>query len=371
MQRNKLYVLLASIVTVAVSLNLCSLPILAEAETSISAKAAALYEPETKTFIYEKNGDERLPMASTTKIMTALVAIERENLDKQIAVDERAVGVEGSSAYLRANEIFTLKELLYALMLQSANDAAEAIAYAIAGSIDAFADLMNQKAISLGLSNTNFTNPHGLDDDDHYTTAKDLAVISACALTYPEFSEIVSSKTKKVEKNGITRLFVNHNKLLTRYNGCVGVKTGFTKKSGRSLVSAAERDGVTLICVTIDAPNDWSDHEKLLDLGFSSTEKKTILSTDSFEYSLPVLNSESENIRIGLSQNISVISVKGNEETKYEIQLPRFAVAPIKAGSKIGEIVVLKSGEIISSHDLIALENVNARKKMGLFSLFE
>ena len=371
MQRNQSYVLLASFLTLAFLFNLCSLPAFAGSDTSVSAKSAVLYEPETRTFIYEKNGDERLPMASTTKIMTALVAIERENLEKQITVDSRAVGVEGSSAYLKENEAFTLKELLYALMLQSANDAAEAIAYAIADSIEAFADLMNQKASSLGLSDTNFTNPHGLDDDDHYTTAKDLAIISACALAYPEFCEIVSAKTKKVEKNGITRLFVNHNKLLARYEGCIGIKTGFTKKSGRCLVSAAERDGVKLICVTIDAPNDWNDHKKLLDTGFSSTEKKTVLSADSFEYSLPVLNSENESVRIGIIENISAIYFKGNDDIKYEIQLPRFAVAPIKAGDKIGKLVVFKSGETISVHDLIALENINAIKKKGLFSLFK
>ena len=370
MQRSKSRKIGAVVLTLSVLFCQYSLTISAKSEQDISAKSAVLYEPETKTIIFEKNADERLPMASTTKIMTALVAIERENLDKKIVVDERAVGVEGSSAYLKAGEIFTLKDLLFALMLQSANDAAEAIAYAIAGSVNAYAELMNQKASALGLTNTNFTNPHGLDDQEHYTTAKDLAIIAAAALEYPEFREIVSTKTKKIEKNGISRLFVNHNKLLSRYDGCIGVKTGFTKKSGRCLVSAAEREGVSLICVTIDAPSDWNDHTRLLDYGFSSVKRQTLFSADSFEYSLPILNSEKDSVRIGLSDDVSIISFD-DTPPEYEIQLPRFVSAPLKVGSSIGKIVVKKNGKIILVQDLFVLENISIKKKRGFFGLFE
>ena len=371
MQINKSRKIVAVILTLSLLLCLCSLPISAKSEQDISARSALLYEPETKTVIFSKNADERLPMASTTKIMTALVSIERENLDKEIKIDERAVGVEGSSAYLKAGEIFSLKELLYALMLQSANDAAEAIAYAIAGSVDAFAELMNQKASSLGLADTNFTNPHGLDDADHYTTAHDLAIIAASALEYPEFYEITSTKTKRVERNGISRLFVNHNKLLSRYEGCIGIKTGFTKKSGRCLVSAAEREGIRLICVTLDAPSDWNDHKMLLNYGFSSLERQTLFSAESFEYSLPILNSEKDSVRIGLSEDVSIISFEDASPIEYEIQLPRFVSAPIKAGSNVGRIVVTRDDKPISTHDLFVLESVNAKKKKGFYSLFE
>ena len=343
----------------------------AEGEQAISARSAALYEPETKSFLYSKNADARLPMASTTKIMTALVAIERENLDKEIVIDERAVGVEGSSAYLKAGEVFTLRELLYALMLQSANDAAEAIAYALAGGIEPFADMMNEKAESLGLTDTHFKNPHGLDDLEHYTTARELAIIAAAALEFPEFSEIVSTKAKKVEKSSISRLFVNHNKLLSRYDGCIGVKTGFTKKCGRCLVSAAERDGLRLICVTLDAPSDWSDHTKLLDLGFSSLERRTLFSAESFEHSIPLLNAESTELRLGIEKDVSLITKAGDSDITCEIQLPPFVSAPIKAGTKIGKIAVFKDGEIISTHDLLAKESVSAKKKKGLFGLFQ
>ena len=371
MLRNKLYGFLTVALSLSLFLTLCPVHTSAKAEQSVSAKAAVLYEPETETFLFSKNSDARLPMASTTKIMTALVAIERENLDTKITVDSRAVGIEGSSAYLKAGEVFTLKELLFALMLQSANDAAEAIAYAIAGSVDAFAELMNQKAYSLGLLDTNFTNPHGLDNESHYTTASDLAKIAASALEYPEFFEITSTKSKRVKKNGVTRLFVNHNKLLSLYDGCIGIKTGFTKKSGRCLVSAAERDGVRLICVTIDAPNDWNDHRCLLDYGFSFTKRETLFSADAFEYTLPVLNSENLQIKLGISEDVSIISFSSDQSVKAEIQLPRFISAPVRVGDKIGKIVVFKNGEIISTHDILAKETVCAKKKRGLLGLFE
>lgn len=237
---------------------------------SLSAKSAALYDPSTKSFLYTKNADTRLPMASTTKIMTALVAIERCPLEKEVLVADEAIGTEGSSLYLKKGEALTMGDLLMGLMLRSANDAAAAIAYEISGGIEAFSELMNEKASALGLVDTHFTNPHGLDDEDHYTTAKELALLSAAALENDTFRDIVSTK-KCIIKNadGEARLLINHNKMLGSYEGSIGVKTGFTKRSGRSLVSAAERGNVRLITVTINAPDDWRDHKTMLDYGFS------------------------------------------------------------------------------------------------------
>ena len=238
-------------------------------DISVSARSAALYDPASKCFLYTKNADTRLPMASTTKIMTALVAIENADLDKSVSISDDAIGTEGSSLYLKRGESMTMRELLMGLMLRSANDAAAAIAYEISGSIEAFAEKMNEKAYQIGALNTNFTNPHGLDDSSHYTTAKDLAIIAAEALRNETFLNIVSTK-KYIIKNsdGEARLLTNHNKLLNLYDGAIGVKTGFTKKSGRCLVGAAERDGTRLISVTINAPDDWNDHKALFDYGF-------------------------------------------------------------------------------------------------------
>ena len=368
MLQNGNHKLIALILFLALIINLGLTFSSAESTLSVNAKAAALYEPATQTFLYSKNADERLPMASTTKIMTALVAIERENLNREISVDERAVGVEGSSAYLKAGEIFTLRELLYALMLQSANDAAEAIAYAISGNVEGFAELMNEKALSLGLTNTNFTNPHGLDCEEHYTTAHDLAIITAEAMSYPEFSEIVSTSVKRVEKEGISRLFANHNKLLKLYDGCIGVKTGFTKKSGRCLVSAAERDGLQLISVTLDCPDDWNEHKKMLDFGYGQMERVILLSQEDFEYTLPVLNAEQNSVRLGISEDLFVIKRKDEQMPNFQIELPRFLGAPILYGDKVGKIVVKSGEKILLECDVVALEAINVKKKEGFFS---
>jgi D-alanyl-D-alanine carboxypeptidase len=237
------------------------------AAPDISAKSAVVIDADTGKILYEKDAHTRRGMASTTKIMTALVALEHVSPDMLVTVDPRACGVEGSSVYLFANEQITMETLLYALMLQSANDAAEAIAYAVAGSIEGFADLMNQKADALGLTATHFDNPHGLDGDTHYTTAYELALIAAHAMENTLFAEIASTVKKEIPlHNGeASRLLINHNRLLREYDDIIGVKTGYTKKCGRTLVSAAQRDGVRLICVTLADSHDWADHRALLD----------------------------------------------------------------------------------------------------------
>ena len=337
---------------------------------SVNAKAAVVYDVDNASPLYAKNENVRLPMASTTKIMTALVTIERENLNKKIKVDPRAVGVEGSSAYLRAGEEFTLRELLYALMLRSANDAAEAIAYAVAGSIEEFALIMNEKATSLGLCDTHFTNPHGLDDDEHYTTALELAKIAAAALEYPEFCEIVSTKTKKVEKEDITRLFANHNKMLARYAGCIGVKTGYTQKSGRCLVSAAVRNGVRLIAVTLSCPDDWREHEKMLDFGFSQLERVTVVSKDEFMRSAIVKDGVTSSVKLGIDSDITIIKKKTDDLPKIDIDIPQILNTPVELGDAVGKIRLTYPDGHIEEFDVIALENVKKAKKKGLFGLF-
>ena len=362
----------------AVAIMLCLssvIPILrinvdAASDFSVNAKASVIYEPESDTILYAKNENARLPMASTTKIMTALVAIERENLNKKVKVDPRAIGIEGSSAYLRAGEEFTLRELLYALMLRSANDAAEAIAYAIAGSLEEFALIMNEKAAALGLSDTHFTNPHGLDDDEHYTTALELAKITAAALEYPEFCEIVSTKTKRVEKEGLTRLFANHNKMLSRYDGCIGVKTGYTQKSGRCLVSAAERDGIRLIAVTLSCPDDWREHEKMLDFGFSQLERVTVVSKDEFMRSAIVEDGVTSSVKLGIDSDITIIKRNTDDLPKIDIDIPQALNAPVELGDAVGKIRLTYHDGHIEEFDVIALENVKKAKKKGLFGLF-
>lgn len=336
-------------------------------ELNLSAKSAALYEPNGKEFLYEKNANQRLGMASTTKIMTALIALESLDLDQEIAVDDRAIGIDGSSIYLEQDEIMTAEDLIYSLMLRSANDAAEALAYEIAGSIEAFCEIMNERANLLGLKDTNFKNPHGLDAKDHYTTAHDLAIISAEALNNPKFKEISSTYKKVVESNFQTRTLVNHNKLLKMYEGCIGVKTGYTQACGRSLVGAAERDGLMLVSVTIDAPNDWADHKKLLDLGFSTVKSIKLLDAEELSYRLPVINGAPEEIMVTNKDRLRIIYKGDLPEIKREILLPRYITNSVKSGDCVGKVIFRINGDIVAQTELITKESSFIKKKKGFF----
>ena len=342
---------------------------------SVSAKSAILIEADSGKILFSKSAEVRLPMASTTKIMTAIVALDAcPDLDRQVKVDKRAVGAEGSSIYLYEGEVLTMEELIYALMLSSANDAALAIAYAIDGSVERFAERMNEKARSLGLSNTNFVNPNGLHDDAHYTTAHDLAIITAYALKNETFRAIVSTQKRAIPmRNGDgTRLLINHNKLLRLYDGSIGVKTGFTKKAGRCLVSAAERDGLTLIAVTLNAPDDWNDHISLLDFGFSAYERITL---DPISIKMPVVNGDAQSVTVGSSEMSSVFISRDRGKITSTVELPRFLWAEVREGEVVGQVIYRCDGRIIASVPLIAQGSVNEKtyKKNFLewiFSLF-
>lgn len=334
---------------------------------SLSAKSAALYQPETESFIFCKNADEPMPMASTTKIMTALVAIKNSSEDELVAIDDSAIGIEGSSAYLRQGDVLTMEELLYALLLQSANDAAVAIACHIGGGIDGFASLMNEEAERLGLTNTHFTNPHGLDDDDHYTTASELAIIAAEAMKNDSFRKIVSTNKRVFATEDRTRIYINHNKLLRLYDGCIGVKTGFTKRCGRCLVGAAEKDGLTFISVTLNAPNDWNDHKKMLDHGFDSLERIVLASELDHIYKIPVLDGEDDFLTVCNTEGAEIITERGEHRISESVRLVKYAVAPIKRGDILGEIIYTLDGKELKRIPLIATENLNKKETQGFF----
>ncbi len=310
------------------------------APTSISAKAAVLIEATSGRIVFGKNENTRLSMASTTKIMTALVALEQMNPTTRITVTAESVGVEGSSIYLVEGETLTLEDLLYALMLESANDAAETIAIAVAGNVPAFADLMNQKAADLGLTDTKFVNPHGLDADGHYTTAKELALLTRAALQNPDFRRICATERHTIplhDTDGV-RLLLNHNKLLHNYDGCIGVKTGFTKKTGRCLVSAAEREGVTMIAVTLGAPDDWRDHTTMLDYGFSLFESLTLCNRGDYSAPLSLVAGQSEYVMVENKDTLSVILPRNHGEITCIVERRRFDFAPIAAGDTVGRL---------------------------------
>lgn len=337
---------------------------------SVSAKSAILIDIDEKRILYQKNAKERMAMASTTKIVTALVACELLRCDEVVCIPREAVGIEGSSVYLQEGELLSVEALLYALLLESANDAAVALAICASGSIEAFASKCNEKAYTLGLRDTNFTNPHGLYDKAHYTTAYDLAILTAYALKNPTIAKICASKRAEIPY-GVTkespagegfRYLKNHNKMLSSYDGAIGVKTGFTKKSGRCLVSAAERNGLTLIAVTLNAPDDWCDHTAMLDFGFENFEKRIIFEKEEFYFDFPLSNAEREAVKITNLSPIEILAKKTAPTHTYSIEACfRFAVAPISRGQIIGKLCVTLNGRVYTS-TLVCAENISAKQ---------
>lgn len=357
----------AAALILCAALVFCALPLRVGAtqrEIGVSAKSAILMEASSELIIYEKNSRERLPMASTTKIMTALVALERTDVQSTVRVDPRAVGVEGSSVYLRANESVRLYDLLYALMLASANDAAEAIAYAVAGSIEDFSAMMNEKAAELRLDDTHFENPHGLPSKDHYTTAYDFARLSTYALKNENFKKICSTLKYTMPATDMegARVIANHNKMLRIYGGAIGVKTGFTKKSGRCLVSAAEREGMTLIAVTLGAPDDWNDHKTMLNYGFSAYESVKLASKGEIAAKISLAGGTAEEIDAVFEEDVSVILPRSHGKITSEIRAKHFELAPIKAGQRLGEVLFFEGEKLVAKADIYASQDVAAKK---------
>ncbi len=333
----------------------------------ISAECAVLADSCGRV-LYARNAQRQHGIASTTKIMTAYVALERLDPDAEVTVSPLAVGIEGSSVYLRAGEVLTVRELLYAVMLQSANDAAAALAIAACGSVDAFACAMNEKAAALGMRDTHFTNPHGLPSDDHYSTAADMAILTAHALNLPAFREIVSMRRATIRRQDSTAMsaLVNHNRLLFSYPGAVGVKTGFTKSSGRCLVSAAERDGVLLVAVTLNAPDDWRDHAALLDYGFSVLECEVFAQEGEVVRTLPVAGGTLSEVHAICARRLACVLPRDHGELRVEYELRPFYFAPVACGDKLGRASVYENDTLIAACDLVAQEAVPLPQKEKL-----
>ena len=335
----------------------------------LSAECAYLMTADSGVCLYEKNGEVRHNIASTTKIMTAITAIENGCLDDMVRVSANAAAQEGSSVYLRTGNKVLLKDLLYGMLLNSGNDAACAVAEYAGGSVEGFAKMMNRKAKEIGANNTCFINPSGLDADGHYSTARDMALISAYALKNDIFSEIVSTKTAQINVGEDICYLKNHNKLLWNYDGCIGVKTGYTKKTGRCLVSAAERGGITLIAVTLGAPDDWNDHKKMLDYGFENTE--LILPVKKGD----VLKSYSQRSIVlnAVVKDDIQISAKKNSGMKFDVVVHAVGKASeeIMTGEKIGYAECFLGEDKLCEVDLIAdIVTNQEEKKIGLIEGF-
>lgn len=334
-----------------------SLTAMADSAPEVTAKSAVLMNQDTGEILYAKDENTKRPMASTTKIMTALLTLEAAASDNRtVTITSEMVRVEGSSMGLLPGNQLTLKSLAAGMLTVSGNDAANSAAIAVSGSVPAFADRMNRRAEALGLKSTHFVTPSGLDNDDHYTTARDLAVLAAAAMKNPDFAAIAGSKQYNVEftSPGQTRRFTNHNKLLSMYSGCTGVKTGFTKKSGRCLVSAAEKNGVRLVAVTLNAPDDWNDHEKMLDYGFSQLEACP-MDDSGYSISVPVVGGAESAVPVcGTAGNGVVLKKEEASGLQRIVSMPKFLYAPIEAGQTVGAVRYMLGEKIVAETELVA-----------------
>ena len=310
---------------------------------AVSAEKALVLDGVTGRVLYEKNADQQSLIASTTKIMTALIVCEKCNVLDRMRIPKEAVGIEGSSMYLKEGEILTIQELLYGLMLSSGNDAAVALAIYCGGTVEGFAELMNDKAHALGLQNTHFENPNGLDSPGHYSTARDLAVLAAYAMENPIFYKTVS--TKNVTAG--SRHLRNHNKLLWLVEGAEGVKTGYTKAAGRILVSSATRNGRRLICVTLNDPDDWADHASLLEKGFSRYSVRRVISTGERVGVLEVESGSEKYVEILAAEDLD-FCLAVDERPVLSLPGPGFVYSPVTEGAEAGFAYVLIDGTAVA-----------------------
>lgn len=303
---------------------------------AVSAASAVLMDAGSGRVLYEKDGHARRLIASVTKLMTGLVALESgHSLEETVTIAPEWTGAEGSSIYLRPGEEVSLETLLYGMLLRSGNDAALAVAGYCGGTVEAFVSRMNRKARELGMEDSSFANPNGLDAPGHCSSAWDMALLARACLGNEELAKIVSTRSITLG----ARSFTNHNKLLWRYEGCIGLKTGYTEKAGRTLVSAARRDGLTLICVTLNAPNDWADHTALLDYGFARYQARTLAREGERLGQLPVSGGLMPVCPVEAGAELTAaLTPEERLEAAYELTGGKLA-APLQKGMQVGEIV--------------------------------
>lgn len=337
-----------------------SLSAYALSEGDLSAKSAIIVNCDTLETVFQKNAYEKRSMASTTKIMTGLLACESERLSETVNVTAEMCGAEGTSIGLKAGYKINLYDLVCAMMLESGNDAANAVAIFLAGSKEKFAVMMNERAKEIGMDNTSFVTPSGLDDENHYTTAYDMALLGVYAMKNQMLKEICGTKAKKVDfiKPDITMTYSNHNRLLRAYEGTYGIKTGFTKKSGRCLVSACERDGADFVCVTLSAGDDWNDHKKMFGYAFDTVKKNEVQLC--IPQTVEVKGGYLDRVKIKAIENSIALSQSGNGEITQRVFLPKFIYAPLRIGDVLGRVNIYYNGRLLKKVDLTVGEDCDA-----------
>lgn len=342
---------------------------------SISSESYVLYCVDNAKIIASKDENKRMKPASTTKLMTSLITLEEvASGNKRVKFTDEMIA-EGSSMYLNVDEVVTLKDLATGMMMASGNDAANAAAVAVSGSVDKFADRMNERAKQIGMKNTHFVTPSGLDDENHYSTAYDLAVLMAYALENDDFAELTAQKSSTVsfiEPSSKKTSYSNHNRLLSMYEYCIGGKTGYTMAAGRCLVSAAEKNGLTLVCVTLNDKNDWNDHISLYDYGFSQYSCYSSQDTEFFT-DIPCVGGEDDTVTVTGEKDVCVV-VESDDKEKIirKIYIDSFLYAPVNKDEVVGRIEYLLDDKVISEIKLIAVDNVNFKKEFkNIFTIIK
>ena len=337
------------------------------ADIDSSALSSVVIESTSKRVLFDKNKDKQLAMASTTKIMTALIAIENtKDLDEVFATDNRAVGIEGTSIYLRKDEHLSMRDLLYGLMLASGNDAALAIAYKVGnGNLNLFVDLMNKKCDELGLKNTHFDNPHGLDSKTHYTSAYDLAVITSKAMEYEDFREVVSTKFKQIpsnKENEFRYLRNKHRLLQNDMIGCEGVKTGFTDNARRCCVTSVLRNKMRLICVVLNCQDMFEESEKLIEHCFKKYTYQTLLEANKYIDSISVENGKNPSVKL-YTKDIFSYPLMENELQNIQCKtiLPESIEAPVTSGQEIGEYKIYLNNDLLFVAKIYTIDSVDTK----------
>ncbi len=333
----------------------------AEDAPETKAGGAALMEAGSMRLLAGTNEHERLPMASTTKVMTALLAIERCDLEGMVKIPDQAVGVEGSSMYLCKGESLRMMDLLYGLMLTSGNDAAVAIAIEIAGTVEDFAALMNARAAEIGCTDTNFVTPNGLHNAEHYTTAYDLCLIACEAMQSEVFRQIVSTDYYQTRSGDRTRTLKNKNRILWQYDGGNGIKTGYTKAAGRCLVFSAERSGAQLVGVVLNCPDMWEEATALLDYGFENYRVSRLLEDNTRVGHVAVLGGEKNGLEVRAKEDILYpLAIDGTDKLRWELDCVQELRAPVAEGTPLGELRLYCNEKQVLTTELLAAETIAA-----------
>ncbi len=360
--------LISRILVIIMILNIFMLISFADQSPSISAQSAIVIDARTGRVLYEHNANNKMPMASTTKIMTALLAIQNNNLNDLVKVKPESTNIEGSSIYLKEGEVIKLKDLLYGLMLCSGNDAACAIAQHVGGNVEQFAQMMNNKVTELGLNDTNFMNPHGLNNQNHFTTAYDLAMISKEAMQHNTFKNVVGTKLWIAQREGDRyKYFYNKNKVISQYEYGTGIKIGYTKRSGRCLVASSKKGELELICVVLNAPNWFNDSYRLMDYVFNKYKPTKIIDENQIFKTVPVRNGTKEYTKI-IAQQKSILPLTDKEKKQISIlySVQDYLTAPVTRKNKIGTAKIYLDDQLLDSVNMITREDIDY-KKLNIF----